>query len=131
MHDYGASVTTSRSLFERLPWKGIRYFFQERLIGRLASLQGEEANLVCSQIDLGSDEAVQPVAIDVERVSEEADASLVVGTAEVDDGAAGLFLEIEFPTFGKWPPWRGRLDTSGAALTSRGYVSGGSGFQAP
>ena len=124
------SVTTSRSVFERLSWKSVWYLFQEWLIGRFASSEGEEANLVCSQIDLGADEAVQPVPIDEEGMSQDADVSLVVGTADVDDGASWLFLQVESPTFGKWPAWRRRLDTSGVALPSGGDVSGGSGFQA-
>jgi len=65
-----AIINTSRSLLEWLAWEDVWDLLQERLIGRFASSQGEDAKLMCVEIDLGADKAMQPVPIDVEGVSE-------------------------------------------------------------
>jgi len=94
------SINTSRSLFESFFWKGVWQLFQERLIGRFASSQGEDTKLIGIEVDLGTDKAMQPVPIDSEGVSQKTDTAFVVGASDVDDLALRLFLQVQLPACG-------------------------------
>src|SRR3990170_1604474 len=78
-------------------------FCEERLIVGFSSSQGVEADAVELKIDFGADQAVWPVPLHGERVSQQRDLSLVVASSQVDDGSAGGFLEVKSPAVGKGP----------------------------
>ena len=96
-----ASVNTLRSLLELTFWQGVRPLVQERLIRWLAASQGEEADGVVVQIDLRANEAMQPMPIDVERMSEKADPTAVVGASQKDDHPARARCRSKCQRLGK------------------------------
>ena len=58
-----AIINTLRSLFEPLVWKCVGNAFQQWLIGRFASSQGDDVKLVRVEVDLDANQAMQPVSI--------------------------------------------------------------------
>ena len=122
------SVNTLESLFEPLSWKGVCHLFQEWLIRWFASSQGEEAELICIEIDLGADKAMGPVLMDSEGVSQDTDTAFFVGSPQVNDLALRMFLQVQPPALGKRSPRRCRLDPCRNALPSGHDVFGRSGL---
>jgi len=103
-----ASVNRLRSLLEGTFWQGVSRLVQEGLIRWLAASQGEEADCVVVQIDLRANEAMQPMSIDVERMTEKAGPPPVVGASQEDDHSVWIALQVETPMFGKGATtWRG------------------------
>jgi hypothetical protein len=102
---------------ERTVWQGVRHLVQERLIRGLAASQGGEAECVVVQIDFRADETMQPMLIDVERMTEKAGPTLVVGSSQEDNHSVERLLQIQMPMFGKdAATWRG-FDAGAAALS--------------
>lgn len=62
-----------------------------------ASSEGVEAYLVLVEVDDGADEAVDPMGVGKEVVSEDWYVSAVVGASQVDDGSPEVRLEVETP----------------------------------
>src|SRR3972149_1406486 len=114
------SINTSRSLVEQSSWKGVGDLFQERLVGGIASSQGKEAYDVVVQIDLCPHQAVQPMPIDKQWVSQQADAACIVRASQKDNLAAKGLFEVHPPPFGKAATWRCGIDASGHALPGGG-----------
>jgi hypothetical protein len=100
--------------------QGVGHLVQERLIHWLAASQGEEADGIVVQVDLRANEAMQPMSIDVERMTENTGPPPVVGAPQEDDRSLRNSLQIQTPTFGKGATtWRG-FDAGPAALSRSG-----------
>src|SRR5208283_1155166 len=111
-----ASVNRLRSLLEGTFWQGVRHLVQERLVRWLAASQGEETDGVVVQVDLRANEAMQPMSIDFERMTEKAGPPLVVGASQEDDHSVRNLLQVQTPMFGKGTTtWCG-FDAGAAAL---------------
>ena len=117
------SLSTCCSLFEGPLWKSVEYCVQEGLVGRIASSQGVEADSSGDEIDLDSDEPMNPVPVDGERVAEQAGLSPVVGTAYVDQGSLWMFLQIQPPVFRERSPRGSPLDSRGKLLPGGGKTA--------
>jgi len=117
-----AIISTSRSLFERPAWKGVGHRFQERLVGGVASSQGEKTNDLLVEIGFCTDQAMQPMPIDAEQVTENAGASLVVGATKEDNRSSQRPLQIQTPPRRKTAPSWCCFDAGGAALAGSRHV---------
>lgn len=80
-----------------------------------AASQGVEVDLFVVEIDGGADEALLPVPVDEEVVSEDGGDSLFIRATDEDDLTVGLLCEIKTEVAGHFPAGR------------RGFSSGGSG----
>jgi hypothetical protein len=120
------SVSTCCLLFERPLWEFVGYCVEQGLFCGLSSSQGVGVDLSGLQIDLGSDEAMNPVAVDWELVAEQAGLSSVVGAANVDQGSLRMFLQIQTPAFRERSPRGSRFDSRGNLLPCGGDVLVGS-----
>lgn len=98
---------------------------EERLLVWGGASQGEAANFLAGQIDLGAHEAVTPVGIEPPAVPEQRDGPAVVGPADVDHAARGQAMW--FPLPGRRPRVAvgGRPEARGEALAPRRQVASG------
>ena len=68
-----SSVDTCCSLFEGFSWKLVVCRFQQGLFGGLPSPEGVEVDFSGFQIDLGSDEPRNPIAVHEELMTQQID----------------------------------------------------------
>ncbi len=113
------SVGSCCLLFERLFRKLVGNLVQEGLFDRLSSSQGVEVDISVRQMNLGSDEPMNPVPVDQELMAEQAGLSAVVGTADIDQSSLRMLLQIQLPAFRKRSP-RGSRFGSGCHLLPGG-----------
>ncbi len=121
------SVSVCYSLFEGFLWKLVGSRVQQGLVGGLSSPEGVEVDLSGLQIDFGSDEPMNPIAIDEELVTQHTDLSPVVGAADINQDTFRMFLQIQLPVFGERSPRGSRFDPRGVFLP-RGYDVPGRAF---
>jgi hypothetical protein len=76
-----------------------------------------------SEIDLSSDQAMRPVVVDKESMSQEFHLTGLARASQVNDPAAGMRLKIELPRPWKGPAGRSLLDSSVQATAVGGDVS--------
>ncbi len=89
-----ARDSNSRSLLKPPAGQRVGDLAQLRLMLRLAASQGEEADLVRIEIDLGSDQAVRPQRFDLEVMAQQLDAALRVGAPQEDEPTLRPGLQV-------------------------------------
>jgi hypothetical protein len=115
--------------------QGVWQVGQERLVGRVASAEGVERDPTGIEVELGTDEALLPIAIDVVQAAEHIDPAGDRRPADEDDPSARRsrppWREVEpGPIWGRFDPHRaptavgpdvtvGHLDQAGQIETER------------
>src|SRR6266511_940114 len=123
------SATTSRSP-KPAPGDDVRGLSQERLIEGIPPTQGEEVDPADGEIELGPDQPVRPMTVDVDAMAEDGDATRLGRPPEEDDlatwrvprldrsgrerlaGRGGLDPDRRAPLGGLDPPLRSPLQGS-------------------
>jgi hypothetical protein len=80
---------------------------------RVAASQGKEADDAGVKVHLGAQQAVRPLRVHEETMTEEFDGAVVCGAAQVDDLAAQRRLEIQAPILWEEASWRCGFDACG------------------
>jgi hypothetical protein len=93
------------------------------LFGGVPSSERVERNESSIEIDLSSDQAMRPVVVDKESMSQEFHLTGLARASQVNDPAAGMRLKIELPRPWKGPAGRSLLDSSVQATAVGGDVS--------
>src|SRR5262249_15820208 len=115
-HEIGRTLSsantsrTGRSLPEPTVGQPIIHLEDPRLTGRLLASEGEEVDLVPTQIDLTADQPVRPDL--TQRPGLPQHDHLAVGTAppQVDQPASGPLPQVELPVAREGAALRGGLD---------------------
>lgn len=113
----------SRSLLESPCREGVWHRPQQRLTRRLATPQSVKTDRVGIQIDVGADQAMQPVLVDEKGSAQQRDPSAGIGAAKKDDHSGGGLLEVQSPPSGKASSWKCRVDAWRTAMPEGGDVS--------
>lgn len=93
---------------------------ENRLVGGIASPESVETDALPGEIDFCADQAMGPIGVYWEDVSQETDLAFGVGATQQDDASFGECLEVEFPVLGERPA-RGRsLDPDGSTTATGG-----------
>ena len=87
--------------------------FEQRLLGRFAPAQAEEPDDFFVEQDLASCEPMAPAVADVTRMTQDADATLLVSTPDVDDAPTRFQLVVEAPALWKGSACGSCLDALG------------------
>src|SRR5262245_12728978 len=96
--------------------------FHNRLPSRFATSECMEANLSSCEVNVCSDQAVRPRAVHNKRVPEQADTTMGIGSAQVDNAAFGASLEIKLPRARKQASLWGRFNAQSSTLTVGGDI---------
>ena len=90
--------------------------FQERMPVGFTTSKCVEADLMSGEINMGSDQTVRPRTVDHNGVTEQAHATVSIGSAQVNNAADHLSLEIELPRARK-QAYNLDTDTQSSTLT--------------
>lgn len=96
---------------------------EDGLVSRIAPAQGVEADAAGRQIDLGPDEPMGPVAIDLVRSPQDLGGSPLARPTQEDELAHGLRLGVERPDLRERQTGRIGLDPDGGMAIARGDVA--------
>ena len=80
-------------------------------------------------MELGTDQTMGPVGVHLESMSEDGEASVVVGAPQEDDGSLEGSLQVERPALGNGASGRCGLDPGGVSLAASGDVAVGAPFE--
>jgi hypothetical protein len=106
-------------------WEMISDGFQERMPVGFTASQCKEVNLFSGEVNMSSDQAVRPRTVNNKAMTEQADPTKGVGSAQVNNSALGSRLEIELPGAGEQSSAGRCFDTQSGTLTvGDGVLSG-------
>lgn len=91
--------------------------FQERMPVGFTTSKCVESDLVSGEINMGSDQTVRPRTVDHNGVTEQAHATVSIGSVQVNNAADQPSLEIELPRARKQASAGRGLDTQSSTLT--------------
>ena len=70
-------------------------FAKQRLVGRIASAQGMEADMLMGKVDIATHQAMQPMLGDMEAAAEQIDVAVLVAATQEDHAAGQGRAQVE------------------------------------
>ena len=113
---FGGGVITCGSVPDTVHDGLVGMLTEDWLVGRILPAKGVEADASGGQIDLGPDEPMGPVAIDLVRSPQDLDGSPLARPTQEDELAHGLRLGVERPDLRERETGRSGLDPDGGFL---------------